>query len=75
MLRRKLSRFAVGVGLSGGLAFTAANQVFAQVYPPFGPDIPVITNTEPQSGAYNQDLEREPPPNPWNEESIWNMKV
>ena len=74
MLTRNLSRFAVGVGLSGALAFTAT-QVIAQVYPPFGPDIPVVTNTEPQSGAYNQDREREPPPNPWNEESIWNMKV
>jgi hypothetical protein len=75
MLTRTLSRFAVGVGVCGVLSLAAATHVFAQVYPPYGPDIPVITNTEPASGAYNEDRAREPAPNPWNEESIWNMKV
>jgi hypothetical protein len=65
----------VGVGLFGVLSLAAASRGVAQVYPPYGPNIPVITNTDPPSGAYHQDREREPAPNPWNEESIWNMKV
>jgi hypothetical protein len=68
-------RLTLGVGLSVVLALGLVSQSSAQVYPPYGPDIPVITNTEPQSGAYYQDREKEPAPNPWNEESIWNMKV
>jgi hypothetical protein len=47
----------------------------APAYPPYGPSIPIITNTENGSGAFDQDLKREPPPRAWNEESIWNMKV
>ena len=62
MLTRTLSRFAVGVGVCGVLSLAAATHVFAQVYPPYGPDIPVITNTEPASGAYNEDRAREPAP-------------
>jgi len=47
----------------------------AQAYPPYGPNIPVITNNEPSSGAYYQDREPEPAPGPWDHESIWNMRV
>jgi hypothetical protein len=71
----KLPRRLVSVGVSGLLTLGFASQANAQVYPPYGPDIPVITNTEAPSGAYYQDREKEPAPNPWNEESIWNMKV
>src|ERR1700691_2732568 len=64
-----------GLGFSALLALGIVAQARAKSYPPYGPDIPVITNTEPQSGAYYQDSEKEPAPNPWNEESIWNMRV
>jgi len=75
MFSLHLPPFTQGVGLSVVLALGLVAQSSAQVYPPYGPDIPVITNTEPQSGALNQDREKEPAPNPWNEESIWNMRV
>jgi hypothetical protein len=77
MLTRSVPRLAAGFGVSGlialGLMAPTAAQTTAQRYPPYGPTIPTITNTEPQSGAYFR--EREAPPNPWNEESIWNMKL
>jgi hypothetical protein len=75
MARNNLPRVFLGIGFSLCLATGIVSRVAAQVYPPYGPDIPVVTNTEGQSGAYNQDRRREPPPNPWNEESIWNMRV
>jgi hypothetical protein len=64
-----------GFGISAFMALGIIAQAKAQVYPPYGPDIPVITNNESASGAYDQDRKKEPPPNPWNQESIWNMKV
>jgi hypothetical protein len=71
-LARRLGVFAF---FALGMASQALAQGPAPAYPPYGPDIPVITNTEGGSGAFNQDLKREPAPNPWNEESIWNMKT
>jgi hypothetical protein len=53
----------------------AASQAMAQAYPPDGPDIPAIANSENGSGAFGQDLPNPPPPKAWNQESIWNMKV
>ena len=47
----------------------------AQTYPPDGPNIPVIANTEDASGAFGQELTNPPPPKGWDQESIWNMKV
>jgi hypothetical protein len=47
----------------------------AQTYPPDGPNIPVIANSEDPSGAFGQDLQAPPPPKGWDEESAWNMKV
>ncbi len=47
----------------------------AQAYPPDGPNIPAIANTEDASGAFGQDLRAPPPPNAWDQESAWNMKV
>jgi hypothetical protein len=64
-----------GLGFSALLALGMVAQAQAQAYPPYGPDIPVITNTEGASGAYDKDREKEPAPNPWNQESIWNMRV
>jgi hypothetical protein len=75
MFRVNLSQVTQGLGLSAFLALGICAQASAQVYPPYGPDIPVITNTEAPSGAYYQDHEKEPAPNAWNQESIWNMKV
>ena len=75
MLTRKMSLSVAGAALAGVLAFMNVTPVYAQAYPPYRPDIPVITNTEARSGAYNQDLQREPDPGPWSEQSIWNMKV
>jgi hypothetical protein len=58
-----------------GMASRAPAQGPAVAYPPYGSSIPVITNTERKSGAVNEDLKKEPAPNPPNQESIWNMKV
>jgi hypothetical protein len=57
------------------LALAICHPAYAQLYPPYGSSIPVITNTEAPSGAYYQDQHKEPAPNPWNQESIWNLKV
>ncbi len=79
MSTNKLSRLAQRSGLLALIALGVTSQALAQgaaaPYPPYGPNIPIITNTEGPSGAYNQDLRKEPRPNPPNEESIWNMKV
>ena len=47
----------------------------AQPYLPDGPNVPVITLNEGPEGAAGLEPLRAPPPNGWNEESIWNMKV
>src|ERR1051326_6994128 len=47
----------------------------AQADPPDGPNIPAINNSEDASGAFGQDLRAPPPPNAWDRESAWNMKV
>jgi hypothetical protein len=57
------------------IAAATLSQASAQTYPPDGRDIPAITNTEDASGAFGQDLSAPPPPNGWDQESAWNMKV
>jgi hypothetical protein len=52
-----------------------ASPAMAGAVPPNGPNIPAIANTEDASGAYGQDLPKPPAPKPWDQESIWNMKV
>jgi hypothetical protein len=47
----------------------------AQGYPPDGPNIPSIAQSEDASGASGQDLPNPPPPNAPDKESIWNLKV
>jgi hypothetical protein len=54
---------------------TSAMPASAQAYPPDGPNIPAIANTEDASGSFGQDLRAPPPPNAWDQESAWNMKV
>jgi hypothetical protein len=57
------------------VAVVLASPLLAQTYPPDGPDIPGIVNSEDASGASGQNLPAPPPPKAWNQESIWNMKV
>jgi hypothetical protein len=57
------------------ITIVLASPVLAQAYPPDGPNIPAIANTEDPSGASGQNLPAPPPPKAWNQESIWNMKV
>jgi hypothetical protein len=57
------------------LAGPALAQSPSVAYPPDGPAVPQVKNTEDPSGAYGQGLKTPPPPKPWGEESIWNMKV
>jgi hypothetical protein len=63
------------LGIGFLIAVAAASQAMAQAYPPDGPDIPTIANTEDPSGSFGQDLQAPPPPNAWDQESAWNMKV
>jgi hypothetical protein len=50
-------------------------QAQAQIYPPDGPSIPAIAESEDPSGAMGQNLPAPPAPNAWDKESIWNMQV
>jgi hypothetical protein len=63
--------FTIALLLAPVFAITA----LAQAYPPDGPNIPTIANNEDASGAFGQNRESPPPPNGWDKESIWNMKV
>lgn len=47
----------------------------AQHYIPDGPDVPVVTLNESQSGAAGLPPLPVPQPKPWNKQSIWNMRV
>jgi hypothetical protein len=53
----------------------AAGGAAAQRYIPDGPDVPVVTLDEGESGAAGLPALPVPPPKGWDEESIWNMKV
>ena len=73
-------RMARRCGLSSlvgfvGLVFGLSGSGWAQAYPPNGPDIPTITLNEGQEGAAGLPPLSVPPPNGWNQQSIWNMKV
>jgi hypothetical protein len=59
--------FGIVFGLGGGAA--------AQKYIPDGPDVPTVTLNEDQSGGAGLPPLPVPPPKPWDQESIWNMKV
>jgi hypothetical protein len=58
---------------SSGLAW-AQGQV-GLGYAPDGPNFPTITLNEDRSGAADLPPVREPPPNGFNQQSIWNMRV
>jgi len=75
-----LRRMALGFGLSflagfSGLVFGMSGVASAQLYLPDGPNVPVITLNESEEGAAGLPPLRIPPPNGWNQESIWNMEV
>jgi hypothetical protein len=58
------------------LAIAAATPALAaDAVPPDGSAIPPVANTEDPSGAFGQGVKAPPPPKPWDQESIWNMKV
>jgi hypothetical protein len=77
---RNLRPMARGYGLPllvslFGLGFGVNIPAWAQAYPPDGPDIPTITLNEGQEGAAGLRPLPVPPPNGFDQESIWNMKV
>ena len=64
--------FLVGFfGLVSGLSGVAS----AQGYLPDGPNVPTVTLNEGPEGAAGLSPLRVPPPNGWNDQSIWNMEV
>ena len=81
----KVRRITRGFGLSflaalSGLVFGLGGVAWAGGqaglgYLPDGPNVPNITLNESEEGAAGLPPLPVPPPNGWNEESIWNMKV
>ena len=59
-----LRAFAVAVVISS----TFAGSARAQAFPPDGPNIPVIANTEDASGGPGQTIAAPPPPKAWDQE-------
>lgn len=55
--------------------FAFSQTVLAQRFLPDGPDVPVVTLNEGQSGAAGLPPLEVPPPHGFDQESIWNMNV
>ncbi len=77
---RDLREMARGLGLSfvvgfSGVVMGLSGVASAQGYLPDGPNVPVITLNEGPEGAAGLAPLRTPPPNDWNQQSIWNMEV
>ena len=78
---KNLCRVARSFGLSlllvgfSGFVFGLSSAASAQGYLPDGPNVPVITLNEGPEGAAGLPPLPVPPPNSWNQQSIWNMKV
>jgi hypothetical protein len=66
-LRRLALAFALSVLACGAAA--------AQRYIPDGPDVPAVLLNEPQSGAVGLPPLPVPPPQAWDRQSIWSMRV
>jgi hypothetical protein len=79
MTRNRLSLLALQLALVTAAILAAPERAAAQgamlPYPPYGSSIPIVVDTERQSGAYYQDTQSEPRPGSWDQESIWNMRV
>ncbi len=71
----KFAVLARGLGLSLFVALAMAGQAWTQNYLPDGPNVPLVTLNEGQSGAAGLPPLHVPPPNGWDQESIWNMRV
>ena len=77
---RDLREMARGLGLSfvvgfSGVVLGLSGVASAQGYLPDGPNVPVITLNEGPEGVAGLAPLRAPPPNDWNQQSIWNMEV
>lgn len=76
MAGRPLLLLIAGAFCLFGFGFASPEPAWADS--PYLPDharVPVITNTDPPSGAFGLPVLRPPPPHPWDQESIWNMKI
>ena len=75
----KLRRMARGSGLLFLVGFCGLlfglSAASAQPYLPDGPYVPTVTLNEGPEGAAGLPALRAPPPNGWNEQSVWNMEV
>jgi hypothetical protein len=75
-LRQMAGNFGLSLVVAcAGLMFGLRGGAAAQGYIPDGPNVPVVIVNEDQGGAADLPPLRIPPPNGWDQESIWNMKV
>lgn len=71
-----LRALALGVAIIGMCLWSVVSQAAAPPpYIPDGPDVPAIVLNEGQSGAAGLPPLPVPPPNGWDQQSIWNMQV
>jgi hypothetical protein len=71
-----LRGLALGVGIIGLCLWSLVSRAAAPpAYLPDGPDVPTIVLNEGQSGAAGLPPLPVPPPNRWDQQSIWNMQV
>lgn len=68
-------KLARGFGLTLLASLGLAGQALAQPYLPDGPSVPTVTLNEDQSGAADLPPLNVPPPQGWDQQSIWNMRV
>src|SRR5580704_15056678 len=54
------------------IAVLLSSLAAAQSYPPNGPAIPAVALNEGKTGAPPENV---PPPNPWDQQSQWNMEL
>ena len=69
---------AVGLSIMAGLSgllIALSSSAWGQAYPPDGPNIPTITLNEGQEGAAGLEPLDVPPPNGFDQQSIFNMEV
>ena len=86
-MRGKQDKFAFGFGLLFSVAIGLSSQALAQYngpstfgryqgpYLPDGPNVPTITPTLGNEGAAGLPPDKPPPPNGFDQQSMWNMRV
>ena len=67
--------WALALTFGCGAAVLGSSLARAQDYLPDGPNVPTITLDEGPEGAAGLPPLPAPPPRPWDEQSIWNMRV